>query len=94
MLEIIMDEKQEQTEWFKSKWRPAVAWQYVAVCLFDFIIAPVMILTYAHFHPEAVYAPWAPLTLQGGGLYHLSMGAIAGVSAWSRGQEKINGVES
>ena len=32
---------------------------------------------------------WNPLTLQGAGLYHLAMGAILGVAAWSRGQEKI-----
>lgn len=32
---------------------------------------------------------WNPLTLQGGGLYHLAMGAVIGITAWSRGQEKI-----
>jgi len=32
---------------------------------------------------------WQPLTLGGGGLYHLAMGAVLGIAAWSRGQEKI-----
>lgn len=32
---------------------------------------------------------WSPLTLQGAGLFHLAMGAILGVTAWSRGQEKM-----
>jgi hypothetical protein len=27
--------------------------------------------------------------LQGAGLYHLAMGAILGITAWSRGQERI-----
>ena len=32
---------------------------------------------------------WNPLTLQGGGLFHISMGAVLGVAAWTRGQEKL-----
>lgn len=32
---------------------------------------------------------WSPLTLQGGGLFHISFGAILGVSAWTHGQERI-----
>jgi len=31
---------------------------------------------------------WHPLTLEGGGLFHLSFGAILGVAAFTRGQEK------
>ena len=33
--------------------------------------------------------PWDPLTLQGAGLYHIAMGAVLGVAAWTRGKEKI-----
>jgi hypothetical protein len=83
----------EHNEWVKTRWRPAIAWQYFAVCLFDFIIAPVLTMFF-YFYTSGVYVPWAPITFAGGGLYHLSMGAIVGVSAWSRGQEKIKGVES
>ena len=32
---------------------------------------------------------WDPITLKEGGFYHLSMAAIIGVAAWTRGQEKI-----
>jgi len=31
---------------------------------------------------------WEPLTLVGGGLFHVSFGAILGVAAWTRGREK------
>ena len=31
---------------------------------------------------------WLPLTLEGGGLFHIAFGAILGVAAWTRGQEK------
>ena len=37
---------------------------------------------------------WTPLTLQGGGLYHIAMGAIIGVSAYGRTQEKLNGANN
>jgi hypothetical protein len=36
---------------------------------------------------------WTPLTLQGGGLFHLSFGAILGVAAFTRGQEKKAAIE-
>jgi len=36
---------------------------------------------------------WTPLTLQGGGLFHLSFAAILGVSAFTRGQEKKAAIE-
>ena len=35
------------------------------------------------------YIAWQSLTLSNGGLIHLAFGAILGVSAWTRGQEKI-----
>ena len=36
---------------------------------------------------------WKPLTLEGGGLFHLAFGAILGVSAFTRGQEKKAAIE-
>lgn len=32
---------------------------------------------------------WQPLTLMGGGMFHVSFGAILGVAAWTRGAEKV-----
>jgi hypothetical protein len=34
------------------------------------------------------------LTLQGAGLFHIAMGAIIGVAAWGRTQEKLNGANN
>ena len=68
--------------WIKQYWRPAIAWQYFAVCLFDFIIFPAAYMYIAK-------QPWDPITLKEGGFYHLAMAAIIGVAAWTRGQEKI-----
>ena len=71
--------------WVNNRWRPAMAWSYFAVCLCDFIAFPIFNAVW--FSPE--YHEWHPLTLQGGGLYHMAMGAIIGVTAWQRTQEKI-----
>jgi len=71
-----------EESWLKSYWRPAIAWQYLAVCIFDFIIFPA---TYMYFSQQQ----WNPITLKEGGFYHLAMAAIIGVAAWTRGQEKI-----
>ena len=78
--------------WIKSRWRPIMAWQYMAVCLFDFVAAP--ILQMAFFRDAGgAYIQWVPLTLESNGFYHLAMLAILGVTAWSRGQEKLAGIE-
>ena len=34
------NESYEKT-YFHSKWRPAMAWVYLIICLFDFLIGPV-----------------------------------------------------
>lgn len=74
--------------WIQYYWRPAMAWQYFVVCLFDFFFAPIMTALFFKW-TAATYVPWEPLTLSNGGLYHLAMGAIIGVAAWSRSREKI-----
>lgn len=37
------------------------------------------------------FRQWVPITLQGGGLFHVSMCAVLGVSAYGRTQEKLAG---
>lgn len=75
--------------WIKHFWRPAMAVQYFFICFFDFMFAPIFLTIYCSAM-NVPYIKWVPLTLEGGGLYHLAMGAILGISAWSRGQEKMN----
>lgn len=84
---------EEQTpSWVHDKWRPAIAWLYLVINLFDFLITPYIIAIFS-LNPGIV-AAWQPLTLQGGGLFHVSMLAIIGVSAWGRTQEKISSITS
>ena len=37
---------------------------------------------------------WSPLTLQGAGLFHIAMGAVLGLAAWGRTQEKLGGANN
>lgn len=83
----------EDAHWLKSYWRPVMAWQYMIVCFFDFVVAPVLVMSF-YAKTGQVYAQWVPLTLQGNGLYHLAMGAVLGITSWTRGQEKIKELSS
>lgn len=74
--------------WFKSYWRPAVGWAFIAIIIFDFIIGPIgngLLFAYFKIGP---YSPWSPLTLQGGGLFYIALGSILGIYAFGRTQEK------
>lgn len=84
----------EEEHWMNSKWRPAMGWMYMVVCITDFILYPVLWAIFQAYNHISPVKPWDPLTLQGAGLFHIAMGAVLGVTAWSRGQEKIAGVNN
>jgi hypothetical protein len=69
-----------------------MGWMYMIVCITDFIIFPILWSMLQAMDKGSVTSQWQPLTLQGAGLFHIAMGAIVGVTAWSRGQEKLGGV--
>ena len=71
-------------DWMSSKWRPAMGWMYMVVCIFDFILFPIAWSTGQALIHQTV-TEWSPLTLQGAGLFHMAMGAVLGVSAVSAG---------
>ena len=66
-----------------------MAWQYFIVCLCDFIIFPSLAMYYATNHGMAENFKWDPITLSAGGFYHIAMGVIIGVTAYTRGQENL-----
>ena len=84
-----MDEKTKvhPNTWIDRYWRPAMGWQYLLVCLFDFMLAPVFMAWFSVF-TKTPLIPWVPLTVQGGGLYHLSMGAVVGITSYAKSQER------
>ena len=81
-------------DWMTKKWRPMMAMMYMTVCIMDFAVFPIM-FTIVQFWETAIqndaFRQWAPITLQGGGLFHVAMGAVLGVSAYGRTQEKVAG---
>ena len=81
-------------DWMNRKWRPAMGWTYMATCITDFIIFPILWSILQAVQGGQVTSQWNPITLQGAGLFHLAMGAVLGVAAWSRGKEKMAGVSS
>jgi hypothetical protein len=88
----IQDLKVIQEDWMVKKWRPMMGWTYMITCIFDFILGPILFNLLQYYNSGQAIQMWVPLTLQGGGLYHLAMGAVLGITAWSRGQEKMAGV--
>jgi len=90
----ISESEKKKEDWMNSKWRPMMGWMYMGVCAFDFVLAPILwSLTQAMYH-GAVNVQWQPLTLQGAGLFHISMGAVLGIAAYGRTQEKLNGANN
>jgi len=88
-------ETKKVEDWMTTKWRPMMAVMYMCVCTFDFIIAPILWAAVQFWETQAAndaFRQWQPLTLQGAGLFHMAMGAVLGITAWSRGQEKLAGV--
>jgi hypothetical protein len=87
------DSEKKKEDWMNSKWRPMMGWLYMATCTFDFIIFP-MVFAILQTMVKGQVVQWQPLTLQGAGLYHIAMGAVLGLAAWGRTQEKLNGANN
>jgi len=78
-------------DWMQKRWRPAMGWMYMIVCMFDMVIFPVLWSILQALNHGQVNNQWQPLTLQGAGLFHLAMGAVLGIAAFGRTQEKVAG---
>lgn len=87
--EVLDGDKKE--DWMNAKWRPMMGWMYMLVCTMDFVIFPVLWGILQTLGGGRVETQWQPITLQGAGLFHMAMGAIIGVAAFGRTQEKLAG---
>lgn len=85
--------EKKKEDWMNAKWRPAMGWVYMVTCVTDFILFPILWSLLQAMLKQPV-TPWQPITLQGAGLYHVAMGAIIGISAFGRTQEKIAGANN
>jgi hypothetical protein len=80
----------EKHGWMQTLWRPAMGWMYMLICLLDMAVFPVLWALWQGIN-HAPITQWNPLTLQGAGLFHIAMGAVLGISAFGRTQEKLAG---
>ena len=85
--------EKKKEDWMNAKWRPMMGWLYMATCTFDFVIFPILWSLLQSIKGMPV-TQWNPLTLQGAGLYHIAMGAVLGLAAFGRTQEKIAGANN
>jgi hypothetical protein len=64
----------------------------MGICVLDFALFPIFWSILQTYQGVSI-SQWVPMTLQGGGLFHIAYGAILGVTAWSRGREKMTAME-
>jgi hypothetical protein len=83
-------EKKKDEDWMQKKWRPAMGWMYMLICTLDMGIFPILWAVVQTLNHQPL-VQWNPLTLQGAGLFHIAMGAVLGISAFGRTQEKLAG---
>jgi len=88
------ESEQKKEDWMNSKWRPMMGWMYMAVCSADFMLFPVLWSVVQVIGGGEVKTQWQPITLQGAGLFHIAMGAVLGLAAWGRTQEKLGGANN
>ncbi len=80
--------------WLSRTWRPYMAFAYMAVIIFDFIIGPFSWSIFQIIGKGVVSTQWVPLTLTSGGVFHAAMGAVLGISVFTRGQEKLQRIKT
>jgi hypothetical protein len=62
--------------------------------VFDFIVMPIFYNLLQFWTDGQHISAYQALTLQGGGLIHIAFGAILGISAYTRGQEKVEAIKN
>lgn len=94
MSEVKSESAKKNEDWMNTKWRPAMGWMYMLVCVTDFVVFPVLWSMLHAITQSGNVQQWNPLTLQGAGLFHMAMGAILGIAAYGRTQEKMAGANN
>jgi len=88
------ESEKKKEDWMNSKWRPMMGWMYMVVCTADFVLFPILWSLVQVIGGGKVETQWSPITLQGAGLFHMAMGAILGIAAYGRTQEKLGGANN
>ena len=92
--EVKSASESKKEDWMNSKWRPMMGWMYMLVCTMDMVVFPILWSLLQSLNHGQVTSQWQPLTLQGAGLFHIAMGAVLGIAAFGRTQEKLGGANN
>ena len=92
--EVKSESEKKKEDWMNSKWRPMMGWMYMLVCTMDMVVFPILWSLLQSLNHGQVTSQWQPLTLQGAGLFHIAMGAVLGIAAFGRTQEKLGGANN
>ena len=91
--EVKSESEKKKEDWMNSKWRPMMGWMYMLVCTMDMVVFPIL-WSLLQTTTGTNITQWNPLTLQGAGLFHIAMGAVLGIAAFGRTQEKLGGANN
>jgi hypothetical protein len=91
--EVKSASESKKEDWMNSKWRPMMGWMYMLVCTMDMVVFPIL-WSLLQTTTGTNITQWNPLTLQGAGLFHIAMGAVLGIAAFGRTQEKLGGANN
>ena len=83
--------------WFKSYWRPTAGWLYMFICFMDFVVFPaaqMAMWTFLTHAPTDKFVPWTSLNLTNGGIFHVAMGAVLGIAAYTRSVERVASIQA
>ena len=93
-IKVVSESEKKKEDWMNSKWRPMMGWMYMLVCTMDFVLFPILWSLLQSISHGNVSSQWQPITLQGAGLFHIAMGAVLGIAAFGRTQEKLGGANN
>ncbi len=66
-----------------------MAYSYMLIIMFDFVFGPIF-WGIIQFHGAfEMVTQWEPLTLRASGIFHATICSVLGISAFTRGKEKI-----
>jgi hypothetical protein len=91
---VLSESEKKKEDWMNNKWRPMMGWSYMLTCIADFVAFPILWSLVQVIGGGRVETQWQPITLQGAGLYHIAMGAVLGIAAYGRTQEKLGGANN
>lgn len=75
--------------WNQKHWRSCFAWVYMIICLYDFVLGPILFQVLEFYNPGQDITAYQAVTLQGGGVAHIALGSICGISSFGRTKEKL-----